>query len=387
MTYYFRQGNSYFQTPTAAQLTIENKLPAGTYTIKFDQIKGQYYFEIVENFTLPSKQYGDLNKNTVRIINTFKDRSGSTGVLLAGEKGSGKTLLGKKISVELIGQEIPTVIINTNHHGEAFNTFIQQMEQEAVIFFDEFEKIYNAEEQEQILTLLDGVYPTKKLFIITANDKWRIDQHMRNRPGRIFYALDFEGLSTEFVTEYATENLKNKAQVGSVVNVSTLFPHFNFDMLKALVEEMNRYDETAQEAIKLLNTKPENSGRQQFDITLFENGVEVPSSKLDDDEWEGNPLANTIHIYVDAAATPKAKAIQAALEAPGMSKALKKKCEEMLAKEIDECDNTLTFCNDNLVKMDGSKGTFHYEKTEEGVNYTLILTKLVKPAYNYTALL
>ena len=36
-----------------------------------------------------------------------------------------------------------------------------------------------------------------------------------------------------------------------------MFGEFNFDMLKALVEDMNRYDEAPDETIKILNTKPD----------------------------------------------------------------------------------------------------------------------------------
>ena len=86
-----------------------------------------------------------------------------------------------------------------------------------MVLFDEFEKVYDSDEQEEMLTLLDGVFPSKKLFVLTCNDKWRVNQHMRNRPGRIFYMLDFTGLDEDFVVEYCHDNLKNLANIDGVL--------------------------------------------------------------------------------------------------------------------------------------------------------------------------
>ena len=388
MTYYIRSGRTFRQTSSKA-LDIQEVLPPATYTIKVDPMSGEYYYETVDNFTLPKKLYGDHTKNATRIMSTFHDRSGSTGVLLGGEKGSGKTLLAKSISLSLLTMDIPTIIINTNHCGEAFNTFIQTMEQPAVIIFDEFEKIYNAQEQEHVLTLLDGVYPTKKLFILTVNDKWRIDQHMRNRPGRIFYALEFDGLDKSFVQEYAEENLNNKGQVGSVVTVASLFEKFNFDMLKAIIEEMNRYGETAQEAIAMLNTKPEGSDYQTFDITLIRDGKEVPTEELESAVWNGNPLSQTIYVYLGEGTIdgiPTAQALEVthkALKSKSSSPAAKKAAKAMLKRIENEEQESYVFNNHDLHKVDGATGTFTYKK---GGNI-LLLKRQEKKTFDYRMLI
>lgn len=156
-------------------------LPPSTYVLKEDK-NGAFFFEEVENFTLPSKTYGDLTSNTDRIIRTFLDRPAATGVMLAGEKGSGKTLLAKSISIELAKREnIPTILINSPFAGDTFSTLIQNINQPVLFLFDEFEKTYGDRGQEAILTLLDGVYPSKKLFLLTSNDKYRIDSHIDRR--------------------------------------------------------------------------------------------------------------------------------------------------------------------------------------------------------------
>ena len=285
-----------FNVSTKEAMDLHEKLPAGNYTVKFDKMAGCFYLEAIDSFELKGKVYGDTLRNTDRILNTFADRTASTGIMLTGEKGSGKTLLAKMLAVKSAEQGIPTIVINEPWCGEGFNSFMQMIEQPTVILFDEFEKVYDKDDQEKMLTLLDGVYPSKKLFILTCNDKWRVDSHMRNRPGRIFYMLNFKGLDQEFVIEYCMDNLRNKQHIEGVCRVAAMFDQFNFDMLKALVEEMNRYSESAGQAMKMLNAKPEFGGESKYTVSLQVKGLDVDQDKVEQDVWQGNPLSQTIRI-------------------------------------------------------------------------------------------
>jgi ATPase family associated with various cellular activities (AAA) len=287
-SFFMKTGNTFRVTRREA-IDLHNALPGGNYTVKQNEMSGELYLEMIDPFALPTKMYGDCLKNTDRVINTFLNRTASTGVMLTGEKGSGKTLLSKNISLVLArDHNVPTIVINAPWHGEKFNTFIQSIDQPCVILFDEFEKVYDRNEQEAILTLLDGVYPTKKLFILTCNDKYRVDSHMRNRPGRIFYMLDFTGLTPEFIREYCEDNLLNKTHIDRICAISSMFAQFNFDMLKALVEEMNRYDETPQQALRMLNVKAEFDGGTEYKMEVVHQGKTIEYR----DTFEGNPLGN-----------------------------------------------------------------------------------------------
>lgn len=286
MTVFLRTGNAY-RPADELDLDLHEKLPAANYIIKINPMTEQLYFDTVDSFSLPPKLYGKTESHAGRILATFADRSASTGVLLSGEKGSGKSLLAKVLTVKGAELGYPTIIVNSPMTGDKFNQLIQDIEQPAIVFFDEFEKVYNNEQQEELLTLLDGTFPSKKLFVLTCNDPWRVDAHMRNRPGRIFYALDFKGLSQEFIREYCDDNLDNKGQIEQVVNVTQLFDQFNFDMLKALVEEMNRYNETAYDALEMLNTKPEGENGGKYDVKLTMQGKDIT---LRDNTWDGNPM-------------------------------------------------------------------------------------------------
>jgi hypothetical protein len=299
MTYFIRTGNQ-FDVAADAAIDIRDTLPVGNYIVKERPMGGPLYLEMVDGFKPLKKLYGNTTRHAGRIINTYRDRGTSTGVLLNGEKGSGKTLLARQLSIECAALEIPTIIINAPWTGDKFNKFMQDISQECMVLFDEFEKVYDSEEQEVILTLLDGVFPSSKLFVLTCNDKWRIDSHMRNRPGRIFYMLDFKGLEADFIIEYCNDNLKNKSYIDKVCQVAAMFSQFNFDMLKALIEEMNRYDESPQESLSMLNAKPEFAGSSKFKVEYRIKGKILDTKSYEPEVWTGNPLSNkTVYTSYD----------------------------------------------------------------------------------------
>jgi hypothetical protein len=289
MAYFLKNGTSW-RVSSKEAMDLHEKLPAGNYTVAVDPM-GNLYLESIDDFEIPTKMYGNTLRHTDRIINSFWKRPQQTGVLLNGEKGSGKTLLAKNISVELAKEGVPTIVINRDWTGDGFFKLLQDIDQPCVVLFDEFEKVYDREKQEEILTLLDGVFGSKKLYILTVNDKWRVDSHMRNRPGRIFYLLDFKGLDQVFIREYCEDNLNNKQYIDQICSLTSLFGEFNFDMLKALVEEMNRYNETPSEALEMLNAKPEYDDGAKYEIKLISGGKEVRKGDISPEVWRGNPLS------------------------------------------------------------------------------------------------
>lgn len=287
MTHYVKRGNT-FEVSNQANLNLHPALPSGNYVVKCSAT-GQFFLDQVEDFVINHKLYGNTDRQAQRILQTFAERPNTTGVMLSGEKGSGKTLLAKQISLLAAEQNIPTLIINTPFNGDGFNSFLQSITQPTVVLFDEFEKVYDRDDQEAVLTLFDGVFPSKKLFVLTCNNKYKIDTNMTNRPGRIYYMLDFAGLSSDFIREYCADNLQNQTHVDAVCRLSVLFEHFNFDMLKALVEEMNRYGETPHQAVAMLNIKPELCGSSVFTVNLTPSRKNVVPETLPK-TWEGNPL-------------------------------------------------------------------------------------------------
>jgi hypothetical protein len=209
--------------------------------------------------------------------------------MLSGEKGSGKTLLAKEISIQGYGLGYPTLLVNSCFVGDEFNKFIQDIDQPTIIIFDEFEKIYAADKQPHILTLFDGVYPSKKLFIVSCNDPWKIDDHMRNRPGRFYYMMEFNGLEKQFIEEYCADHHMSKEYTDQICNFAFMFKAFSFDILKAIIEECKRFNEAPVKAIQYLNARPHNEGGSSYDIYVFVDGSRITKG-LYPTEFTSNPL-------------------------------------------------------------------------------------------------
>lgn len=265
MSYFIQSEETIRVSATDPRRIVTTALPPATYLLDSD-IHG-FFLSPIESFQHKGKLYGDTQANTDRIITTFIDRPNTTGVLLLGEKGSGKTLLARRIS-EVVAQQLqlPTIVVNAAYNGADFNNLMQMLGP-CVVVFDEFEKVYKEKSaQEGILTLLDGLFPSKKLFILTVNDEYSVNSLMMNRPGRIYYKLAFHGLSSSFIEEYLKDNLKNQVHIPKVVTLAEVFAPFNFDMLKAFVEELNRYDEDPLEVLKFLNVSASSQSKMNFDV-------------------------------------------------------------------------------------------------------------------------
>lgn len=302
MSFYLKDGELLWPTQEGVY-DVRNNLPVGTYTVGSHPMRG-WYLKPITDFNITGKIYGKTTAQADRILNTFQTRPHSTGVLLNGEKGSGKTMLAKMISQKAAEKGMSTLVINTAFCGDSFNTFIQSINEPCVIVFDEFEKVFDEKEQEATLTLLDGVYPTKKLFVLTVNDKYRVNTHMRNRPGRIFYMLDFKGLDAAFISEYCNDNLINKAYTPQVCRLTLLFESFNFDMLKALVEEMNRYDESPNQSMEMLNAKPYEAGYTRHNVTITVGGKKLTAGEYYPSSIRGIPIAQEM-LEFNIRKTPK----------------------------------------------------------------------------------
>jgi len=286
-TVYHLRGTRLFAS-SKEDMNLVDSIPVGNWAVEFSPIGG-YYLNKIDPFIQPKQFYGNCRERAARILKTFHDRTMSTGVLLSGEKGSGKTCLAKTVAVE---SGLPVIIVNQPFYGDDFNQFIQAIDEPAVVIFDEFEKVYSAKikgepvdgggypgsssnmsVQDHILTLLDGIYSSKKLFILTCNDRWLINSNMINRPGRIYYFIEFGGLDENFIREYCESTLSHLRHMDKILRLRHVFSAINFDMLQALVEEVNRYDCDPQEAIEMLNIKPSET-KDTYEVSVQKGRVQ-----------------------------------------------------------------------------------------------------------------
>ena len=247
------------------------------HTYKVEASMAGFYLSRISDFDLPKKLYGDVNSLSDKVFTTFLSRSNTTGVWLDGFKGCGKTLLAKKIAIDAQQKyKMPVIVVGSPYSGASFNTFIQAIDQPCILLFDEFEKIFDKNDQIGLLTLLDGVFSSKKLFLLTSNDHRAVNEFMVNRPGRIFYKFRYSGLGIDFIKDYLEDNLLDeiKGFTNEIINVSSLFREFSFDMLAAVVEECNRYKERPTEAIKHMNLEM-NIEYRSYVCYIEKNGIRL----------------------------------------------------------------------------------------------------------------
>jgi len=245
---------------------IHDTLPVGNYVVRKNPMSGAFYLEKRSNYVLPSKIYGDTNTLCKRYLKAFNNKTENLGILLNGQKGSGKTLLAKMICLE---SGLPYISIEEKFKGPSFISFMNNIEQECVIFIDEFDKIYGGRlhseiddeggggsNQLELLRIMDGGLQSKKIFIFTSNEL-TVSEYMVNRPSRIRYKQNFDRLSPEIVREVAVDKLEDQSKVDALVELSISYFGFNLDTLLILIEEINLFDEEPKHVIKFMNIEPE----------------------------------------------------------------------------------------------------------------------------------
>ena len=269
-----------------------NTLPVGNYMLKRDPRSGEFYLVQKEAFVMPSKVYGDHSIVDRWLKSWQHNSSKNLGILLAGLKGTGKTITSQKFCIEA---NMPVILIGEPFEGTEFVDFITDPKLgECIIFIDEFEKVYNRDNQYDLLSLMDGNFSTKLVFLLTVNEE-RISEYLINRLNRIKYRKSYGDLDFDIIDEVIDDMLINKDHRESIY---TFFEKVNmrtFDLLTNLIKEMNLFGEDAIECGKHLNLKPEH---KYYTVTEVFEGQEYECYQT---EWiPGGELCftrkNTEHI-------------------------------------------------------------------------------------------
>ena len=153
-------------------------------------------------------------------------------------------MLAKLISNTLLEAEdlgIPTILVTQPYADANFLEFMSKISERAVVLFDEFDKVYSKkEDQEALLTLLDGTGSGNKLFMLTKNSGY-ISEYFVNRPSRIFYSFNYDKLSIETMLDYLDKNLKNRKHIENFQRLWDVSTELSFDVIQGIVEELNFY--------------------------------------------------------------------------------------------------------------------------------------------------
>ena len=231
-----------------------HKLQVGVYVVEYDDIYGIFHLvKKSEKFKIPSKIYGD-HSIVNRWIKSHEHNTGKNlGILLSGLKGTGKT-----ITAEIFCNKIqkPVIMFTKGWSGPKFLNFITNpVFHDTVLFIDEFEKVYNndkdTEAQDGILSLMDGLYDTRFVFLLTVN-KDNISEYLINRLGRIKYYKKYENLEKNVIDEVVEDLLINKELAPSIDLFQNEYNICTFDILVNLIKEMNLFNEDAMMCAKHL---------------------------------------------------------------------------------------------------------------------------------------
>ncbi|MGW6600500.1 AAA family ATPase [Streptomyces sp. NPDC055036] len=276
-------------------------LPVATYAIEFSPMAGYSLRQIEPLAPGEETVYGNHGSRVQRIVTGYSAMDRSLGVILSGDKGMGKSLMIRMLAERMREEHgLPTVLVQ--HDTPKLAAFLDELG-EAVIVFDEFEKVFPDDEDEsqnQFLSLFDGLSTTKRLYVLSVNELQRVSDYMLNRPGRFHYHMRFAYPEPETVATYLRNEVPEvvQEQVNEIVGFSRRYD-INFDHLRAIAFEL-RLGESFAEVIGDLNIKRTEhaSSQVQAHITWRDGGTDVFIGHIDLFNNESLQTINNWHIEI-----------------------------------------------------------------------------------------
>jgi len=267
-----------------------DRLPANTYIVRFSKNSG-FYLELYGNFEINEKMYGVHKSKVDKVAKAFDLFERNLGVILSGDKGIGKSLCAKMLAVEMVRRGVPVIVVDRFIPG--INSYLESIEQEVMVLFDEFDKTFGdiktaeneTEAQAGMLGLFDGLSNGKKLFVITCNNLRNLSDYLINRPGRFHYHFRFDYPNAEEVTEYLEDKVlqQYKSEINKVVMFSNKI-NLNYDCLRAIAFELNT-GIGFEDAIQDLNIL--NLNTQKYKLYLYFDDGTIAETKENMDLFDG----------------------------------------------------------------------------------------------------
>lgn len=267
-------------------------IPVGSYDVCFNKMIGFYMVPRPDLEPHEDKIYGNHEEKVNKVMRAYDLFDRNMGIILSGQKGAGKSLFARILAEKAIKRGMPVITVAAPYPGVA--SFLASIEQEIVVIFDEFEKIFskkdNYDPQEDMLSLFDGMDNGKKMFVITCNEVNKLNQYMLNRPGRFHYHFVISSPSSDEVRQYMEDKLSKEyyGYIDRIVGFANTV-NITYDYLRAIAFELNMgysLDETLND-LNIMRTKD-----VCFDIVFrFSNGqvYQAYSKNLDlysnEDVW------------------------------------------------------------------------------------------------------
>lgn len=226
--------------------------PGMVYNIKVDRFTESITLEESGELPLPSKVYcTERDERFIeKVVNSYNlSDNGFTGVMLAGLKGSGKTVMAKLIANY---SGLPIINIDKSIRPHILKNLVGKLGDTSVCFlFDELDKLLEDYDDSVLLQILDGSDTKgKHMILFTCNNTEDISEYLIDRCSRIRYWRKFEEMSPSLIIEVLNDKLDNKAEVKSLTDfIKDNFEVCSFDNIASFAKEVNEYPTTSFEEL------------------------------------------------------------------------------------------------------------------------------------------
>lgn len=277
MSEFIKLGNKIVSKPNGLDYDL---IDGKVYNLKYSRYEGMSYFEEDGSLNLPAKVYlTDDDKIFIKRVNSYFEKTSklSTGVMLSGIKGTGKTVMAKVIAQN---SGLPVIVVNEDFPTSKINDFFCKFSHPVVVIFDEVDKHWDTED---LLGWLDGVQTNaKKLVLFTCNNEDRVNSYLKDRCSRVRYNRHFEANDN---ARFLKEILKDKGIAENEIEETYNFIVANFNLLSidnilSFIDEKLMFSELSNDDIlKDMNIVNKNNKKRNID-----SSSEVTTLEFDPDE-------------------------------------------------------------------------------------------------------
>ena len=256
MTEFLKIGNNIIAKPKGTDYDLIN---GKVYDLKWDDYEGRPIFTENGELNLPKKVYKSKEDITFnkRVLTYFNNTSAiTTGVMLAGVKGTGKSIEAKVLAQE---SGLPIIIIDNGYPSSRLVQFFKSFNTPVCVILDEVEKTRNTE---KLLDFLDGIEKTaKKLVLMTCNELNRISEYMQDRCSRVRYLRKYTVENNfEFLPEIIKDLcIKDGEKVQKYIEDNITLP--SMDNLYSLLTEIKLFENDnipLQDIVSVMNISTKN---------------------------------------------------------------------------------------------------------------------------------
>lgn len=275
---FIKVGNQIIPKPKGADYEL---IKGGVYDLKWDRYEGRAIFTENGKLNLPNKIY-ELPEDKLfktRVLNNFNNNDKSVGIMLAGTKGTGKTMLAKVIAKE---SNLPIIIVDSQYPANRLVTFFKQFTTPVCVIFDEIEKNFNTE---FMLDFLDGVEKTtKKLVLMTCNELHRISEYLQDRCSRVRYVRKYSPSDNLAFLPMLIEDkqIKNAKEVEEFIKTKFTLPSIdNINAFLDEVKELEDEDISLNDIIKYMNINLNDSSTPDITPNTDSISITIDEDNLD----------------------------------------------------------------------------------------------------------